>query len=102
MRISALRSGEVVLRTFVRGLYALLLLVARGVLAWVYLPAGAAIWAIRQGDRGQGDVSLTHFLRWIDVNVVVALRRPARGLFDEQTGWVDLSDPVLDDHRILS
>ncbi|MFT3873839.1 MAG: hypothetical protein QM714_14555 [Nocardioides sp.] len=79
----------------------MLLLVVRALLAWVYLPVGAVIWAIGQGRGGPWDVGVTRFLRWIDANVVVAMRRPARWLFDEPADWVDLSDPVLDDYRIL-
>jgi len=100
-RFSASTWEETVLRTFARGLYAVLLLVVRALLAWVYLPVGAVIWAIGQGRGGPWEVGVTRFLRWIDVNFVVAMQRPARWLFGEQVDWVDLEDPRLDDHRIL-
>jgi hypothetical protein len=73
MRTDSGRSGDDGLRKNLSGIAALALLFARGILLWLVIPLGSAVWVlvISWGRR----VTLGEFLGWLDLNLVAALQR---------------------------
>ena len=76
---------------------AILVLVVRGVLAWIYLPVAALVWSI--SDTG---FNLQHYLRWVDLNAAIAFKAPFDRLWGRRPEWIPPDSPIVKRHRILT
>ena len=76
---------------------AILVLVVRGVLAWIYLPVAALVWSI--SDTG---FNLQHYLRWVDLNAAIAFKAPFDRLRGRRPEWIPQDSPIVKRHRILT
>ena len=76
---------------------AILVLVARGLLAWIYLPGAALVWST--SDQG---LDLRHFLRWVDLNALIAFKAPFDRIWGRRPEWIAPDSPLVKHHRILT
>jgi hypothetical protein len=60
-------------REALRAASALALLVVRGLLLWILIPLGLAVWLLSFGWGAR--VALGAFLGWLDLNLLAALQR---------------------------
>jgi hypothetical protein len=53
----------------------LFLLVVRGVLLWLVIPIGSIAWVLTLSLPFRRGVSLSHFLAWIDINLLAVVQK---------------------------
>lgn len=76
-------------------------LLTRGVLLWVVVPAAVFAWLIIGHRYRRQGVTIGQYLGWIDVNLIVGLQRTLfRPLVRNPAAWVPAASMTTVAHRI--
>ena len=79
----------------------LTLLLVRGVLLWLVVPAATGVWLVLAILLRRRRVGLGRFLGWVDLNLIAALQRTAlRPFFAARAPWTPWSEIELVTHRV--
>jgi hypothetical protein len=81
---------------------ALFLLFSRGLLLWLVIPCGFAVWLFGSPWFVFKNISLGQFLGWLDLNLCVALQRgPLRPFIAKpRVNWISGSKMHQTEHRV--
>jgi len=78
-----------------------MLLLVRGILLWLLVPAGACVWLIAAVPVWRRQVGLGQFLGWLDLNLVALLERTIlRPFFRTPRTWTPWQDVDAVGHHI--